>query len=132
MSNNFIEQPSTGLPVNYKVEFSAGLSTFLTLSYVFLLNPILLAKSGMNISAAFFATVISASLATLLMGLWAKLPFAVAPAPSITTFFVSYVCLKLGLSWEAALAAVVLSGLLSIVMTYLSVRGKLIESISAP
>lgn len=63
------------------------------------------------------------------MGVWAKLPFAVAPAPSLTTFFVSYVVLTLGLSWQGALAAVVISGLLSILMTYLSIRGKLIESI---
>jgi AGZA family xanthine/uracil permease-like MFS transporter len=116
------------LPPSRWVEFVAGLSTYLTLSYIFLLNPILLTKAGINLSAAFFATVVSATLATLLMGLWAKVPFAVAPAPSITTFFVSYVCLKLGLPWQAALAAVVLSGVLSIVMTFLSVRGKLIDS----
>jgi AGZA family xanthine/uracil permease-like MFS transporter len=112
-----------------QTEVIAGLSTFLTLSYIFLLNPILLAKTGMNISAAFFGTVVSAAIATWLMGWWAKVPFAVAPAPSITTFFVSYVCLELGLSWQAALAAVVLSGVLSIFMTWLSVRQKLVASI---
>lgn len=114
---------------SFRVEFIAGLSTYLTLSYVFLLNPILLAKTGIDISAAFFGTVVSAFLATLLMGVWAKVPFAVAPAPSITTFFVSYVCLELKLPWQAALAAVVLSGGLSILMTYLAVRQKLIASI---
>lgn len=118
--------------INYKNEIVAGVSTFLTMSYVFLLNPILLSKTGIDLSAAFFATTIASFIATLAMGLYAKLPFAVAPAPSITTFFVSYVCLKLGLSWEAALAAVVLSGLFSVVMTKLSIRGKLIESISFP
>lgn len=117
------------LKPSFRVEFMAGLSTYLTLSYIFLLNPILLAKAGIDISAAFFGTVISATLATLLMGIWAKVPFAVAPAPSITTFFVSYVCLELKLPWQAALAAVVLSGGLSIAMTYLSIRQKLIASI---
>ena len=121
-----------GLKPNYLIEFSAGLSTYLTMSYIFLLNPILLSKAGINISAAFFATVFSAFLATLLMRIWAKLPFAVAPVPSITTFFVSFVCLKLGLPWESALLAVVFSGILSIGMTALSVRGKLIDSISKP
>ncbi|MCF0061355.1 hypothetical protein MUK70_19130 [Dyadobacter chenwenxiniae] len=130
MITNETHQPKIVSKATFRTEFIAGLSTFLTLSYIFLLNPILLSKTGINISAAFFATVISAALSTLLMGFWARLPFAVAPAPSITTFFVSYVCIKLGLSWQAALSAVVLSGLLSIVMTYLSVRGKLIESIS--
>ena len=115
--------------VNIKIELLAGLSTYLALSYIFLLNPILLSKAGINISAGFFATVMSAGLSTLLMGVWAKLPFAIAPAPSLTTFFVSYVVLTLGLPWQGALAAVVLSGLLSIVMTSLSIRGKLIESV---
>lgn len=126
-----ITEKSKGMvpTTSIRVEFMAGLSTYLALSYIFLLNPILLSKAGISISAGFFATVISAGLATLLMGVWAKLPFAVAPAPSLTTFFVSYVVLSLGLPWQGALAAVVLSGLLSIAMTFLSVRGKLIESI---
>ena len=126
MSNDIYEKPRV-TPLG--VEFIAGVSTFLTLSYVFLLNPILLSRAGINISAAFFGTVVSAFVATLLMGLWAKVPFAVAPAPSITTFFVSYVCLEMGLPWEAALAAVVLSGILSVVMTSLAVRQQLIASI---
>lgn len=113
----------------FRVEFIAGLSTYLTLSYIFILNPILLAKAGVNISAAFFATIISATIATLIMGFWAKVPFAVASAPSITTFFVSYVCLNLKLSWEAAMAAVILSGILSILMTWASIRQNLIDSI---
>jgi len=131
MSNsNSVKQSSSG--IDYKMEFSAGLSTYLTLSYIFLLNPILLSKAGMDISAAFFATVVSAAAATFIMGAIAKLPFAVAPAPSITTFFVSFVCIQLGLSWQGALAAVVLSGVLSILMTKLSIRGKLIDTISTP
>lgn len=117
MNTDLSENRADDLKPSFRVEFIAGLSTYLTLSYIFLLNPILLAKGGINISAAFFGTVISATLATLLMGIWAKVPFAVAPAPSITTFFVSYVCLELKLPWQAALAAVILSGGLSIVMT---------------
>jgi adenine/guanine/hypoxanthine permease len=117
---------------NFKVEFLAGLSTYMTLSYIFILNPVLLSKTGIDVSAAFFATVVSAAISTIIMGVWANLPFAVAPAPSITTFFVSYVCLKLGLSWQAALASAFLSGVLSILMTYFSVRSKLIEAIPPP
>lgn len=114
---------------NFRTEIIAGLSTYLALSYIFLLNPILLNKVGIDLSAAFFATVISAGLTTLLMGMWAKLPFAIAPAPSLTTFFVSYVVLTLGLPWQGALAAVIVSGILSILMTHLSVRGKIIDII---
>jgi AGZA family xanthine/uracil permease-like MFS transporter len=128
MNTNLEGNSAAALRPSLRVEFVAGFSTYLTLSYIFLLNPILLTKAGIDLSAAFFATVISATLATLLMGLWAKLPFAVAPAPSITTFFVSYVCVKLGLPWQAALAAVILSGVLSIGMTFISVRGRLIDS----
>lgn len=109
-------------------EFVGGLSTFLTLSYIFLLNPILLAKTEMPIEAAFFGTVIAATLSTLLMGIYAKVPFAVAPAPSITTFFVGYVCLELGLSWQVALAAVVLSGVVSIAMARFGAKAGLIRS----
>lgn len=109
-------------------EFVGGLSTFLTLSYIFLLNPILLANANMPIEAAFFGTVIAATLSTLLMGVVAKVPFAVAPAPSITTFFVGYVCLELGLSWQAALAAVILSGVVSILMARLGAKAGLIRS----
>ena len=115
--------------LDIRTEFFAGLSTYLALSYIFILNPILLNKAGIDISAAFFATIMSAALSTLLMGIWAKLPFAVAPAPSLTTFFVSYVVFTLGLPWQGALAAVIISGALSILMTFLSVRGKLIEAI---
>lgn len=127
VNSNLGENRSDGLAPGFRVEFIAGLSTYLTLSYIFILNPILLAKAGIDISAAFFGTVISATLATLLMGIWAKVPFAVAPAPSITTFLVSYVSLEF--PWQAAMAAVILSGVLSIVMTFLSVRKKLIASI---
>lgn len=115
-------------PPSLATEASAGLATFLTLSYVLVLNPVLLRQAGIDISAAFFATVVSAGLATLIMGLWAKLPFAIAPAPSITTFFVSYVCLTLNVPWQGALAAVILSGILSILMAALAVRQKLIDA----
>lgn len=113
------------------VEFVAGLSTFLTMSYIFLLNPVLLAKiPDINITGVFGATVLTAVVSTLFMGLWAKVPFAAAPVPSITTFFVGYVVLTLGMGFEQALAAVFVSGVLSVLMTYLSIRQKLLNSVS--
>lgn len=129
------ENPTKHVSKNAKpkihVEIFAGVSTYLTLSYIFIVNPLLLSKAGISISAALFATVVSAAAATLAMGLWARVPFAVAPAPSITAFFVSYVVLGLGLSWPAAMAAVVVSGFLSIAMAA-TVRKRLIESIPVP
>jgi AGZA family xanthine/uracil permease-like MFS transporter len=117
----------TGSEVDIGTELFAGLGTFLTMSYILLLNPVLLHKTGIDISAAFFATVASAAVSTLIMGLWAKLPFAVAPAPSLTTFFVSYVCLTLGLPWQAAMGVVVASGFISIGAAALAIRGKIID-----
>lgn len=111
---------------SWSTEFLGGAATFLTLSYILVLNPVLLAQTGIDISAAFFATAVSAAATTLIMGLWAKLPFALAPAPSLTTFFVSYVCLTLGLPWQTGMAAVVVSGVLSIAMAELAVRQRLI------
>ena len=115
--------------LDYRVEFIAGLSTYMTMSYIFILNPILLSQAGISVNAAFFATVIAGVLSTLLMGLWAKVPFAAAPVPSITTFFVGYVCLTLKIPWEAALAAVLVSGLLSIFMAWISVKEKLVSNV---
>ena len=116
--------------VDYRVEFIAGLSTYMTMSYIFILNPVLLSQVGISVNAAFFATVIVGVISTLLMGLWAKVPFAAAPVPSITTFFVGYVCLTLNMPWEAALAAVFFSGLLSVLMTALAVKEKLVDNVS--
>jgi adenine/guanine/hypoxanthine permease len=113
----------------FHIELLAGLSTFLTMSYVFVLNPILLAKTGIDVGSAFIGTILSAAIATFLMGWYANVPFAVAPAPSITSFFVSYVCLTLGLTWQQALAAVVISGGVSWLMAKLSIRQKLVSSI---
>ncbi|MCF7864998.1 MAG: NCS2 family permease [Candidatus Pacebacteria bacterium] len=114
--------------VNVRREFFAGLATYLAITHVFILNPILLSKAGINLSAGFFAVIISSFVATLLMGIWAKLPFVVAPATTLTTFLVYYVVIENGVPWQGALAAVFVSGVLCILMTYFSVRTKIIES----
>lgn len=112
---------------NIKVSALAGLSTYMTMSYIFLLNPVLLQKAGVDISSAFFATILTGFISTLIMGLWAKTPFAVAPVPSITTFFVGYVCLELQLPWEAALAAVFISGIISILAARFYIKEQLVR-----
>ena len=113
-----------------KVELIAGFSTFLTMSYILVLNPLLLHKVGINLNSAYTATIITAVISTLIMAFYAKVPFAAAPVPSITTFFVSYVCLELKIPWQSALAAVFLSGILSIIMTKFAIRSKLVNRMS--
>ena len=115
-----------GVPVNWAVEAGAGVSTSLTMSYIFLLNPFT-RSVGIDPSAAFFSTVVIAFLSTMAMGLYAKLPSAVAPVPTITTFFVFFVCGRMKIPWPEALTCVLASGLLSVVATVTSVRSQLIE-----
>jgi AGZA family xanthine/uracil permease-like MFS transporter len=99
------------------------------MSYIFLLNPSLLAKAGLDPSAAFFSTVIAAFIPTLMMGIYAGLPYAVAPAPTVTSFFVFYVCAKMHLPWQMALGSVLISGFLSVGATFLSIRERIVTGI---
>lgn len=117
------------LNTNIRTEVIAGVSTYLSLAYIFVVNPAILSQTGMSKSAVLFATVIASGLATLLMGIWAKLPFVVAPGLEMNGFFAFAVVGKLGLTWQQALGTVFWSGLLCIVLTWLPVRQKIIDSI---
>jgi AGZA family xanthine/uracil permease-like MFS transporter len=110
-------------------EVIAGISTYLSLAYIFLVNPSILAGAHMNVSAVLFATVIASGLATIAMGIWANLPFAVAPGLEMSGFFAFVVVGTLGLSWQDALATVFWSGVLCVVLTVLPIRQKIIDSI---
>lgn len=127
MDAESINSSSPSKPVSWSTEFIGALATFFTMSYIFILNPILLSRVGIELEVAFVATIASAAASTLLMGLYAKAPFAVAPAPSLTVFFTAYVCGTLGLSWQAGMAAVIVSGLLSVAVTALAIRAELIK-----
>ena len=98
-------------------EIIAGLSVFFTMVYVLSVHPALLATTGMPQEAIFTATALSAILCTIIMGLWANLPFAVAPAMGINAFFAFVVVKVMGYSWEQALAAVFLCGVLFFVFS---------------
>lgn len=112
-----------------KTELLAGFSTYLSLAYIFVVNPAILSQAGLNPSAVLFATAVVSGLSTLLMGLWAKLPFAVAPGLEMNGFFAFAVVGHLGLSWQQALGTVFWSGLLCILFTWLPVRQRIIDSI---
>ncbi|TAL03524.1 MAG: NCS2 family permease, partial [Rhodospirillaceae bacterium] len=110
-------------------EVIAGISTYLSLAYIFVVNPSILANAHMNVSAVLFATVIASGVATIIMGLWARLPFAVAPGLEMNGFFAFVVVGTLGLSWQDALGTVFWSGVLCVLLTVLPFRQAIIDSI---
>src|ERR1700679_429943 len=117
------------LQTNLRTEIIAGLSTYLSLAYILVLNPVILGHAGMDPSAILFATAIASGLTTLAMGFWAKLPFAVAPGIEMSGFFAFSVCGTLGMTWQQGLGTVFWSGILCIILTLLPVRQKIIDSI---
>ena len=110
-------------------ELMAGLSTFLALSYIFVVNPAILANAGMDRSAVLFATISTSAVATLLMGLWARLPFVVAPGMEMNAYVAFFVVGVLGLSWQQALGAVFWSSVIMVIATVTPLREKIIDCI---
>ncbi|MBI1275569.1 hypothetical protein GC177_06320 [bacterium] len=110
-------------------EVLAGIATYLSLVYIFLVNPAILSQAGIDAKAALFATAASAALATLAMGLWARLPFAVAPGMTMNSYFTFIVCQKLGLTWQQGLATVFVSGIICVILTALPIRQAIVDSI---
>ena len=118
-------------PAKHKVktELLAGLTTFLTMSYILAVNPIILGETGMDKGALFSATVISAAVATLVMAFYAKLPFALAPGMGLNAFFAYTLVLAMGYTWQEALAAVLFEGVVFIFLTIIQVREAIVNAI---
>ncbi|TRX71983.1 NCS2 family permease [Carboxylicivirga sp. M1479] len=114
---------------NVKTEVIAGITTFMTMAYILAVNPDILSATGMDKGALFTATALSAAVGTLVMALWAKLPFALAPGMGLNAFFAFGVCIGMGMSWEFALTAVFLEGILFILMTAFNIRELIINAI---
>ena len=115
---------------NVRTEIIAGITTFLTMAYILAVNPsIFSALDGMPGGAVFTATALAAIVGTLVMALYAKKPFALAPGMGLNAFFVYTVCLTMGYSWQFALTAVFLEGILFIIMTVTKLRTLLLNSI---
>ncbi len=112
-----------------KTEMLAGLTTFLTMAYILIVNPLILADAGMDFGAVFTATAISAAVATIIMAFAANLPFALAPGMGLNAFFAYTVVLGMGYSWQFALTAVFLEGLIFIVLTFFNVREAIVNCI---
>jgi len=107
----------------------AGLTTFLTMSYILAVNPIILSAAGMDKGAVFSATVIAAVVATLTMAFYAKMPFALASGMGLNAFFAYTLVLVMGYSWQEALAAVLVEGVVFIVLTWFKVREAIVNAI---
>ncbi|SFC47198.1 NCS2 family permease [Clostridium uliginosum] len=114
---------------NIKTESVAGITTFMTMAYILIVNPSILAAAGMDPAAVFTATALSALVATLVMGLYAKLPFAQAPGMGLNAFFAFTIVIRMGYSYQFALTAVFLEGIIFILLTLFDVREAIVDSI---
>lgn len=114
---------------NVKTEIIAGLTTFLAMAYILAVNPGMLAITGMPQEAVFFATAVSAGLASILMGVLANYPVSLAPGMGVNALFTYTVVLTYGYSWDAALATVFVSGLLFVVISVTGIRKMIINAI---
>ncbi len=112
-----------------KTEITAGITTFLTMAYILAVNPSILGETGMDRGALFTTTVLMSALPTIFMALYAKLPLALAPGMGLNAFFAYTVVLIMGYSWQFALTAVFLEGLLFILLTVTNLREKIVEVI---
>jgi AGZA family xanthine/uracil permease-like MFS transporter len=114
---------------NVRVESVAGLTTFLAMAYITVVNPSILSQAGMDFGAVFVATCLAAAFGTIVMGLYANYPIAQAPGMAQNAFFTYSVVLGSGHAWQTALGAVFLSGILFVVLSVLPVREWLINAI---
>jgi AGZA family xanthine/uracil permease-like MFS transporter len=117
------------LGTNWRTEILAGVTTFLTMAYIVLVNPAILAAAGVPVPAVTAATCLSAAFGSILMGVVARYPIALAPGMGLNAYFTYTVCLKLHIPWQTALGAVFLSGVLFLALTAAGVRQMILRSI---
>ena len=110
-------------------EVVAGVTTFLAMAYILFVNPQVLGETGMDLNAVFVATALAAALGTLVMGLWARYPVALAPGLGLNAFFAFTVVLSLGIPWQTALAGTLVSGVLFFVLAVTGLREAVINAI---
>jgi len=127
MLDRFFELAESGTTI--RRELLAGLTTFLTMAYIVVVNPSILSETGMNWGAVFVATCLAAALGSLIMGLYANYPFGLAPGMGLNAYFTYGVVLGMGIAWQTALGAVFLSGILFLIISVLPIREWLINAI---
>jgi AGZA family xanthine/uracil permease-like MFS transporter len=119
----------TRLGTNWRTEILAGVTTFLTMAYIVLVNPAILSATGMPLAAVTAATCLSAAFGSILMGIVARYPIALAPGMGLNAYFTYTVCLKMHIPWQTALGAVFLSGVIFIALTAAGIRQMILRSI---
>jgi len=112
-----------------KTEVRAGVATFLTMAYIIFVNPSILSQTGMPFEGVLFATVLVCAVSSVFMGLYANLPFALAPGMGINAFFTFSLVMGMGVPWQTALGAVFVSGVVFIVLSVLKVRELIVQAI---
>src|SRR5579863_9726577 len=117
------------LGTNWRTEILAGVTTFLTMAYIVLVNPAILAAAGVPLPAVTAATCLSAAFGSILMGIVARYPIALAPGMGLNAYFTYTVCLKMHIPWQTALGAVFLSGIIFLALTAAGVRQMILRSI---
>ena len=115
--------------MKYRTEIIAGITTFLTMSYILAVNPSILGTTGMDKGALFTATALASAIATLLLAFMAKLPFAQAPSMGLNAFFAFTLVQGMGYSWQVAMTAMFIEGIIFILITFLNVRELILNSI---
>ena len=125
--NNDLKKAGTDI----KTEIIAGFTTFLAMAYILAVNPNILGAANMDTGAVFTATALSSAIATLVMGIFANLPFALAPGMGLNAFLAYTVCLTIGYSWQFALTAIFCEGIIFLLLTFFNVREAIVNSIPA-
>ena len=117
------------LGTNWRTEILAGVTTFLTMAYIVLVNPAVLADAGVPLPAVTAATCLSAAFGSILMGIVARYPIALAPGMGLNAYFTYTVCLKMHVPWQTALGAVFLSGVIFLAITAVGIRQMILRAI---
>ncbi|MGB0572015.1 MAG: NCS2 family permease [Alphaproteobacteria bacterium] len=127
MFENLFKLSENGTTV--RIEVMAGLTTFLTMAYIIIVNPDIMSAAGMDKGALFVATCVAAAVGCLIMGLWANYPIALAPGMGLNAFFAFGVVGGMGVPWQTALGIIFLSGIFFLIITVLPIRAAIINSI---
>jgi len=114
---------------NFKTELIAGLTTFLTMAYIIVVNPVILQDAGMSFAGVLFATVIVSAFSSILMGIATNLPYALAPGMGINAFFTYTLVLGMGIEWQTALGAVFISGIIFMLLSVFKIREYIVNAI---
>jgi len=119
----------TGSGSNVRTEVLAGITTFFTMAYIILVNPTVLSETGMSWNGVFVATILASVIGTLIMGLVANVPYAVAPGMGLNAFFTYSICIGLNFKWQEAMAMVFICGIVNIIITVTGIRKAIIKAI---